>query len=59
MKNIHCNSDVGHGGEEFITVETGEMEVLFKFEDFKQNVDDKSKSTSVESGLIEKIFFDL
>ena len=54
-------SIVGHGGEEFITVERGQRgepgdlggNVLFKFEDFKQD------KTTVEKGVIEKIFFHL
>ena len=47
---------VGHGGEEFVTVDCGEGgEVLFKFEEYFKG----SQATNVEEGIIEKIYFEL
>jgi len=52
-------SIVGHGGEEFINVKTDANEVLFKFEDFPHKDSKRNKSTNVESGVLEKLYFNL
>ena len=52
---------VGTGGQEFVSVRRsgGEEEVLFKFENYKHKTDKPGQTTSVEQGLVEKIFFNL
>ena len=52
---------VGTGGQEFVSVRRsgGEEEVLFKFENYKHKTDKPGQTTTVEQGLVEKIFFNL
>ena len=60
-------SYVGAGGEEFVSVncpgrgegERQEVEVLFKFEDYKDQTDKPAQTTTVSVGLVDKIYFEL
>ena len=65
-------SYVGAGGEEFVSVNCpgrgeGERqeekeeveEVLFKFEDYKDQTDKPAQTTTVSVGLVDKIYFEL
>ena len=55
-------SYIGVGGEEFVSVSCGPgevKEVLFKFEDYNHRTDKPQKTTDLERGLVEKIYFEL
>ena len=54
-------SQVRYGGEEFLGVPHGEAgeEVLLKFEDYHHRTDRRGQATSVERGLVDKIYFQI